>query len=43
MNFSSEAQESGAGHRFTGIIFRPIVGKALLIFLGRLAGDYSAR
>ena len=36
MNFSSETQESGAGHRFTGIIFRPIVGKALLIFLGVL-------
>ncbi|MGB9277523.1 MAG: hypothetical protein WCC08_20070, partial [Terrimicrobiaceae bacterium] len=36
MNFSSETQESGAGHRFTGIIFRPMVGKALLIFLGVL-------
>ena len=36
MNFSSETQEFGAGHRFTGIIFRPIVGKALLIFFGVL-------
>ena len=36
MNFSSETQESGAGHRFTRIIFRPIVGKASLIFLGVL-------
>ena len=36
MNVSSEAQESGSFRRFTAILFRPIVGKALLIFLGVL-------
>ena len=36
MNASSEAKQSGFGHRVAAIIFRPIVGKALLIFLGVL-------
>jgi hypothetical protein len=36
MEASSEAQQSGFGRLLPAIIFRPIVGKALLIFLGVL-------
>jgi hypothetical protein len=36
MYASSEAQQSGFGQRLLAIIFRPIVGKALLILLGVL-------
>ena len=36
MNASSEAQKSGFGRLASTRIFRPVVGKVLLIFLGVL-------